>query len=156
MARRNRSVKREVVADPIYNNFKITRFVNKVLIKGKKSTAESILYGALEIIKDKTKKNPIEVFETALTNASPVMEVKSRRVGGSNYQVPIEVRPERALALSIRWLVDYARERGGRSMSEKLAGELMDAYNKTGGAIKKREDTHQMAESNKAFAHFRW
>jgi small subunit ribosomal protein S7 len=149
-------VKREVVADPIYNNFKITRFVNKVLIKGKKSTAESILYGALEIIKDKTKKNPIEVFETALTNASPVMEVKSRRVGGSNYQVPIEVRPERALALSIRWLVDYARERGGRSMSEKLAGELMDAYNKTGGAIKKREDTHQMAESNKAFAHFRW
>ena len=156
MARRNRRVKREVVADPIYNNFKITRFVNKVLIKGKKSTAESILYGALEIIKDKTKKNPIEVFETALTNASPVMEVKSRRVGGSNYQVPIEVRPERALALSIRWLVDYARERGGRSMSEKLAGELMDAYNKTGGAIKKREDTHQMAESNKAFAHFRW
>jgi small subunit ribosomal protein S7 len=144
------------VADPIYNNFKITRFVNKVLIKGKKSTAESILYGALDIIKDKTKKNPIEVFEAALANASPVMEVKSRRVGGSNYQVPIEVRPERALALSIRWLVDFARERGGRSMSEKLAGELMDAYNKTGGAIKKREDTHQMAESNKAFAHFRW
>ncbi len=145
-----------MLADPLYGNTKVTKLINQVMLDGKKSLAQRICYDAFEIIKNKTGKDPVEVFEQALKNVMPVLEVKARRVGGANYQVPVEVRPERRQTLGIRWLVNYARARSGKSMQEKLAAELMDAANNTGGAVKKREDTHKMAEANKAFAHYRW
>jgi small subunit ribosomal protein S7 len=157
MPRRREIPKREIAPDPIYNSALVTKFVSTVMSHGKRSTAESILYGSLDIIKDKTGDDPLKVFKKAIDNAKPSLEVKSRRVGGSNYQVPIEVNPNRRLSLSIRWLVGYARARGdGKTMQEKLANELLDASNLRGGAVKKREDTHRMAEANKAFAHYRW
>ncbi|MEW6275401.1 MAG: 30S ribosomal protein S7 [Bacillota bacterium] len=156
MPRRGRVPKREVPADPVYNSKVVTKLINQVMLKGKKSIAEKICYGAFDIIRDKTGKNPLEVFETALKNVMPVLEVKARRVGGANYQVPVEVRPERRQTLGIRWLTQYARDRGGKSMQEKLAAEILDAAGNTGGAVKKKEDTHRMAEANKAFAHYRW
>lgn len=156
MPRRGYVAKREVLPDPVYGSKVFTKLVNKVMWDGKKSIAERICYDAMEIIKARTKKDPMEVFEQALKNVMPVLEVKARRVGGANYQVPIEVRPERRLTLGIRWLVNYSRLRAGKSMEEKLAAEIMDAANNTGGAVKKREDTHKMAEANKAFAHYRW
>ena len=157
MPRRREIPKREVVPDPVYGSSLVTKFINTVMRGGKRSTAESILYGAFDIIKDKTGDDPLKVFKKAVDNVKPALEVKSRRVGGSNYQVPIEVNPSRRLSLSIRWLVGYARARGdGKTMQEKLANELLDASNMRGGAVKKREDTHRMAEANKAFAHYRW
>lgn len=156
MPRKGAAPKREVLADPIYNSKKVTKFINQVMLDGKKSTAEKAVYGAFDIIKDKTGKEAIEVFEDALKNVMPVLEVKARRVGGANYQVPIEVRPERKLTLGIRWLVTYSRKRGEKTMEQRIAGELMDAANNTGASVKKREDTHKMAEANKAFAHYRW
>ena len=156
MPRRGNVSRIEVLPDPVYNSKVLTKFINQVMLDGKKGTAENIVYGAFDIIKDKTGNDPMEVFNTAMKNVMPVLEVKARRVGGANYQVPIEVRADRKQALAIRWLVDYARKRGGKSMQEKLAGELMDAANNTGAAVKKREDTHKMAEANKAFAHYRW
>jgi len=148
--------KRELIADPIYGSTQITQFINKLMIDGKKGVAESIFYGAMEIISERSGKDPLEVFDTALKNVMPVLEVKPRRVGGATYQVPVEVRPERRLALAIRWIVAYARLRGEKTMREKLAAELLDASNGVGSSIKKREDTHKMAEANKAFAHYRW
>ena len=157
MPRRREIVKREVAPDPIYNSSLLTKFINTVMKRGKRSTAEQILYKSLDIVKDKTGDDPLKVFKKAIDNVKPSLEVKSRRVGGSNYQVPVEVNPNRRLSLSIRWLVGYARERGdGKTMQEKLANEFMDAANLRGGAVKKREDTHRMAEANKAFAHYRW
>lgn len=156
MPRRGNINKLELLPDPIYDSKVITKLVNQVMWDGKKSRAEEICYGAFDTIKEKTKKDPMDVFEEAMKNLMPVLEVKARRVGGANYQVPIEVRPERRLTLGIRWLVKYARSRSGRNMQEKLAGEIMDAANNAGGAVKKREDTHKMAEANKAFAHYRW
>jgi small subunit ribosomal protein S7 len=157
MPRRREIPKREVPPDPIYNSSLVTKFVSTVMSHGKRSTAEAILYRSLDIIKEKTGDDPLKVFKKAIDNAKPSLEVKSRRVGGSNYQVPIEVNPNRRLSLSIRWLVGYARARGdGKTMEEKLANELLDASNLRGGAVKKREDTHRMAEANKAFAHYRW
>ena len=156
MPRRGNVSRIEVLPDPVYNSKVLTKFINQVMLDGKKGTAENIVYGAFDIIKDKTGNDPMEVFNTAMKNVMPVLEVKARRVGGANYQVPIEVRADRRQALAIRWLVDYARKRGGKSMQEKLAGELMDAANNTGAAVKKREETHKMAEANKAFAHYRW
>jgi small subunit ribosomal protein S7 len=157
MPRRREIPKRELAPDPIYGSPLVTRFVNTVMRDGKRSTAEAILYGSLGIIKEKTGDDPLKVFKKALDNVKPSLEVKSRRVGGSNYQVPIEVNQNRRLSLSIRWLVGYARARGdGKTMKEKLANELLDASNLRGGAVKKREDTHRMAEANKAFAHYRW
>lgn len=156
MPRRGGIAKREVLPDPIYKSRVITKVINQVMLDGKKGTAEGILYSAFDIVGEKTGKNPLEVFENALKNIMPVLEVKARRVGGANYQVPIEVRPERRQTLGIRWLVRYARERAGKSMTEKLAAEIMDAANNTGGAVKKKDDTHKMAEANKAFAHYRW
>jgi small subunit ribosomal protein S7 len=149
--------KREAVPDPIYSSALLTKFINTVMKRGKRSTAEQILYKSLDIIKEKTGDDPLKVFKKAIDNVKPSLEVKSRRVGGSNYQVPIEVNPNRRLSLSIRWLVTYARARGdGKTMEEKLANEFLDASNLRGGAVKKREDTHRMAEANKAFAHYRW
>jgi small subunit ribosomal protein S7 len=149
--------KREAAPDPIYNSALLTKFINTVMKRGKRSTAEQILYKSLDIIKEKTGDDPLKVFKKAIDNVKPSLEVKSRRVGGSNYQVPIEVNPNRRLSLSIRWLVTYARSRGdGKTMEEKLANEFLDASNLRGGAVKKREDTHRMAEANKAFAHYRW
>jgi small subunit ribosomal protein S7 len=148
--------KREVLADPIYNSKKVTKVINQVMLDGKKGTAERAVYGAFDIIREKTGKDPIEVFEEAMKNIMPVLEVKARRVGGANYQVPVEVRADRRQTLGIRWLVGYARKRGEKTMDRKLAGEIMDAANNTGGSVKKREDTHKMAEANKAFAHYRW
>jgi small subunit ribosomal protein S7 len=156
LPRRGYIAKREVIADPVHGSKVFTKLVNKVMWDGKKSTAENICYGAFDIIQSKTKKEPLEVFEQALKNVMPVLEVKARRVGGANYQVPIEVRAERRLTLGIRWLVNYSRLRAGKSMDEKLAAEIMDAANNAGAAVKKREDTHKMAEANKAFAHYRW
>ena len=157
MPRRRVIAKREIAPDPVYNSALVTRFVNTVMNAGKRSTAEQILYRSFNIIKDRTGDDPLKVFKKAVDNVKPSLEVKSRRVGGSNYQVPIEVNPNRRLSLSIRWLVGYARSRGdGKTMEEKLANELMDAANLRGGAVKKREDTHRMAEANKAFAHYRW
>ncbi|MCL6447576.1 MAG: 30S ribosomal protein S7 [Armatimonadetes bacterium] len=156
MPRRGRVPRREVPADPVYGSKVVTKLINQVMLKGKKSIAEKICYGAFEIIREKTGKNPLEVFEGALKNVMPVLEVKARRVGGANYQVPIEVRPERRQTLGIRWLTRYARERSGKHMQEKLAAEILDAAANTGGAVKKKEDTHRMAEANKAFAHYRW
>ena len=154
--RKRRAVKRDVLPDPIYNSKFITKVVNRIMLDGKKGVAQTILYEAFDIIKEKTGEEPMNVFEKAMENIKPALEVKSRRVGGSNYQVPIEVSSARSQALSIRWLVEYARKRGGRGMAENLASELIDASNGTGAAVKKREDTHRMAEANKAFAHYRW
>ena len=156
MPRKGYIAKREVLPDPIYKNRTVTKFVNQIMLDGKKGTAETICYNAFDVIREKTGKDPIEVFEAALKNAMPVLEVKARRVGGANYQVPIEVRPERRQTLGLRWIVGYARKRSEKTMEEKIAGELMDAANNTGGSVKKKEDTHKMAEANKAFAHFRW
>lgn len=156
MPRRGNVSRIEVLPDPVYNSKVLTKFINQVMLDGKKGTAESIVYGAFDIIKEKTGNDPMDVFNTAMKNVMPVLEVKARRVGGANYQVPIEVRADRRQALAIRWLVTFARKRGGKSMQDKLAGELMDAANNTGAAVKKREDTHKMAEANKAFAHYRW
>lgn len=156
MPRKGYIAKREVLPDPIYKDRVVTKFINQIMLDGKKGTAESICYNAFELIREKTGKDPIEVFETALKNVMPVLEVKARRVGGANYQVPIEVRPERRQTLGLRWIVDYARKRSEKTMEEKIASELMDAANNTGGSIKKKEDMHKMAEANKAFAHFRW
>ena len=154
--RKGRAVKRDVLPDPIYNSKVVTKVVNAIMLDGKKGTAQTILYKAFDIIKERTNEDPMNIFEKAMENIKPALEVKSRRVGGSNYQVPIEVSPARSQALAIRWLVKYARERGGKGMAENLASELIDASNGTGGAVKKREDTHRMAEANKAFAHYRW
>ena len=157
MPRRREVPKRELAPDPIYASTLVTKFINTVMSDGKRSTAERILYKSFDIIKEKTGDDPLKVFKKALDNVKPSLEVKSRRVGGSNYQVPVEVNPNRRLSLSIRWLVSFARARGdGKTMQEKLANELMDAANLRGGAVKKREDTHRMAEANKAFAHYRW
>ena len=157
MPRRREIPKREILPDPLYNSTLVTKFISTVMSDGKRSTAERILYGSLNIVKEKTGDDPMKVFKKAIDNSKPSLEVKSRRVGGSNYQVPIEVNPNRRLSLSIRWIVGYARARGdGKTMEEKLANELLDASNLRGGAVKKREDTHRMAEANKAFAHYRW
>jgi small subunit ribosomal protein S7 len=157
MPRRREIAKREIPADPIYNSQLVTKFISTIMKDGKRSTAERIMYKALSIVQEKTGDEPVKTFKKAIENAKPSLEVKSRRVGGSNYQVPIEVNPNRRLSLSIRWLVGYARSRGdGKTMEEKLANELMDAANLRGGAVKKREDVHRMAEANKAFAHYRW
>ena len=154
--RRTSAPKRDVLPDPVYNSVILTKFINQVMLDGKKGVAERIVYGAFEIIKDKTGKYPMEVFDEAMKNVMPVLEVKARRVGGANYQVPVEVRPERRQTLGIRWLVINTRKRGGKTMQEKLAAELMDAANNVGASVKKREDTHKMAEANRAFAHYRW
>ncbi|OAT80649.1 30S ribosomal protein S7 [Desulfotomaculum copahuensis] len=156
MPRRGSTGKRDVPPDPVCGNKVVTKLINQVMLDGKKSIAENICYGAFDIIREKTGKEPVEVFEQAMKNVMPVLEVKARRVGGANYQVPVEVRPERRQTLGIRWLTKYARERGGKSMQEKLAAEIMDAANNSGATVKKKEDTHKMAEANKAFAHYRW
>jgi len=156
MPRRREVQKREIQPDPKYNSALLAKFINGIMRRGKKSTAEKVLYRALDIIADKSKEDPVKVFEKAMENVRPMVEVKSRRVGGSTYQVPVEIRAERRQALSIRWLISYAKARGEKSMEAKLAGELLDAANGRGAAIKKREDTHRMAEANKAFAHYRW
>jgi small subunit ribosomal protein S7 len=156
MPRRRYVAKREVLPDPVYNSQLVTRFINSILRQGKKSTAERIFYGALDIIQGKTQDDPLKVFKRAMDNVKPQLEVKSRRVGGSTYQVPVEVPPARQLSLSIRWLIDFAKARGEKSMVDKLAGEFLDAANNRGGAIKKKDDTHRMAEANKAFSHYRW
>ncbi len=157
MPRRREIPKREILPDPIYGSALLARFINTVMSGGKRSVAEGILYRSLDMVKERTGDDPIKVFKKAIENTKPSLEVKSRRVGGSNYQVPIEVNPNRRLSLSIRWLVGYARQRGdGKTMEERLANELLDASNLRGGAVKKREDTHRMAEANKAFAHYRW
>ena len=156
MPRRGNVARIEVLPDPVHHSKVLTKFINQIMLDGKKGTAESIVYGAFDIIKDRTGKDPMEVFDAAMKNVMPVLEVKARRVGGANYQVPIEVRADRRQALAIRWIVSYTRKRSGKSMREKLAGELMDAANNTGAAVKKREDTHKMAEANRAFAHYRW
>ena len=154
--RKRRAVKRDVLPDPIYNSKLVTKLVNRIMLDGKKGVAQTILYDAFDMIKEKTGEEPMAVYEKALENIKPALEVKSRRVGGANYQVPIEVRPDRSEALALRWLVNYARLRGGHSMAENLANEIIDAAAGTGAAVKKREDTHRMAEANKAFAHYRW
>ena len=157
MPRRRVIAKRELLPDALYQSPLVTKFINTIMSQGKRSTAERILYQSFDIIKERTGDDPLKVFKKALDNVKPSLEVKSRRVGGSNYQVPVEVNPNRRLSLSIRWLVGYARDRGdGKTMQEKLANELLDASNLRGGAVKKREDTHRMAEANKAFAHYRW
>jgi small subunit ribosomal protein S7 len=156
MPRRAEVPKREVLPDPVYNSQLVSKFVNAIMIDGKKTIAERILYDALEIVGEQTSEDPMKVFKKAVDSVKPAVEVKSRRVGGSTYQVPIEVRPNRRLALSFRWLLESAKRRGEKTMKQKLAGELMDAAENRGAAIKKREDTHRMAEANKAFAHYRW
>jgi len=156
MPRRGTVPKRDVLPDPVYNSKLVSKFINVIMLDGKRSTAESIMYGALELVKEKTGKDPLEVLDQAMENVMPVLEVKPRRVGGATYQVPVEVRSERRVALAIRWLVGYARERGEYTMVERLAAELLDAANNQGSAVKKKEDTHRMAEANKAFAHYRW
>ncbi len=157
MPRRGFVARREILPDPIYNSKVVTKLINQIMLKGKKGTAEHICYNAFEIVKQKTGKSPLEVFEAAMKNIMPILEVKARRVGGANYQVPVEVRSDRRQTLGLRWLIQFSRKRGGeRTMEEKLAGEIMDAANNTGGAVKKREDTHKMAEANRAFAHYRW
>jgi len=156
MPRRRVAIKREVLPDPVYNSQLVTRFINCIMEGGKKTVAESILYGALDTMKDRAQDDPLKLFKRAVDNVKPQLEVKSRRVGGSTYQVPVEVSPERQLSLSMRWLIDFARNRGEKSMRERLAGELLDAANNRGGAIKKKDDTHRMAEANKAFSHYRW
>ncbi len=154
--RKRQAEKREVLADPIYNSKMITKLINRIMIDGKKGTAQNILYEAFDIVKKKTGEDPVAVFEKAYENIKPSLEIRSRRVGGSNYQVPTEVRADRQQALAFRWLIQYAKNRNGRGMAEKLAAEIIDASNGTGGSCKKREDTHKMAEANKAYAHYRW
>ena len=156
MPRRGNVPKREVLPDPLYNSVLVTKLVNSIMLDGKKGVAQKVVYGAFDIIKEKTDKDPMEVYTQALENIMPSLEVKARRVGGATYQVPIEVRPERRQTLGLRWLTTYSRARSEKTMKERLAGELMDACNNTGAAVKKREDTHKMAEANKAFSHFRW
>jgi len=156
MSRRHRAEKREVMPDPKYGNIVISRFINAVMLAGKKSVAERIVYGALDAIEGKTKQNPLTVFDQALENVMPSIEVRSRRVGGATYQVPVEVRPARRQALGLRWIIAAARERNEKTMTERLSAELLDASNNRGNAVKKREDTHRMAEANRAFAHYRW
>ena len=156
MPRRGYIAKRDVLPDPIYNSKVVTKLINNIMLDGKKSVAQGIVYDAFDIIKEKEGKNPLEVFEAALENIMPVLEVKARRVGGATYQVPLEIRPERRQTLGLRWLVNYAKIGRGKTMAEKLAGEIMDAVNGNGGAFKKKEDTHRMAEANKAFAHYKW
>jgi small subunit ribosomal protein S7 len=156
MPRRRVVAKREVLPDPKFGNVTLAKFMNMVMISGKKSVAERIVYGALDIVAEKTTQDPLEVFDEALEKIAPLVEVKSRRVGGATYQVPVEVRPARRQALAMRWLVEYSRGRGEKSMAQRLAGELIDASQSKGAAVKKREDVHRMAEANKAFAHYRW
>ncbi len=156
MPRRREVTKREILPDPKYKNALVARFVNNIMERGKKSVAEGIFYRAMDLIQQRTQEDPLKLFEKSVSNVKPIIEVKSRRVGGATYQVPTEVRPERRTALAIRWLIAYSGERSEKSMEEKLAGELIDAANNRGGAIKKREDVHKMAEANKAFAHYRW
>jgi small subunit ribosomal protein S7 len=156
MPRKGPVAKRDVLPDPIYNSKLVTRLINKMMIDGKRGKSQEILYSAFDIISERTGKEPMEVFEQALKNIMPVLEVRARRVGGSNYQVPVEVRPERRTTLGLRWLVNYSRNRGEKTMEERLAHEILDAANNTGASVKKREDTHKMAEANKAFAHYRW
>ena len=156
MPRRGIIAKRDVLPDPIYNSKVVTKLINNVMLDGKKTVAQNIVYGAFDIIKEKEQKNPLEVFEAALNNVMPVLEVKARRVGGATYQVPMEIRPERRQTLGLRWLVTYARTRHEKTMAEKLAGEIMDAVNGNGASFKKKEDMHRMAEANKAFAHYKW
>ncbi len=154
--RKRRAIKRDVLPDPIYNSKVVTKLVNTIMLDGKKGTAQKILYEAFDIIREKTGKDPLEVYNTAMENIKPALEVKSKRVGGSNYQVPMEVTDERSQTLALRWLINYSRSRNGKGMAENLAHEIIDASNGTGGSVNKREDTHRMAEANKAFAHFRW
>ena len=156
MPRRGLIPKRQVLPDPLFQSPLVTKFISCMMIQGKKSTAEQIFYGAMETVQERTKEDPLKIFRRALDNVKPALEVKSRRVGGSNYQVPIEVRPQRRTALAMRWLIGYARQRSEKSMCEKLANELMDAASARGAAFKKKDDTHRMAEANKAFAHYRW
>ncbi len=156
MPRKGYIAKREILPDPMYNNVVVTKLINNIMLDGKKGVAQSIVYGAFEIIAEKTGKDAVEVFNQAMENIMPVLEVKARRVGGATYQVPIEVRPERRQTLGLRWLTKYSRERNERTMKERLAGEILDATNNMGGAVKKKDDTHKMAEANKAFSHYRW
>lgn len=154
--RKRQAIKRDILADPIYNSKMITKLINGIMLDGKKGTAQKILYDALETVKEKTNRDPMEVLNEAFDNIRPSLEIRSRRIGGSNYSVPTEVREERANALMLRWLIQYAKNRSGKGMAEKLAAEIIDASNGIGGAVKKREDTHKMAEANKAYAHYRW
>ena len=156
MPRKGPVTKRDVLPDPIYNSKLVTRLINKLMVDGQRGKSQKILYSAFDLIKERTGNEPIEVFDQALKNIMPVLEVKARRVGGANYQVPVEVRPDRKSTLGLRWLVNYSRLRGEKTMEERLANEIMDAANNTGASVKKREDTHKMAEANKAFAHYRW
>ncbi|MDY6313941.1 MAG: 30S ribosomal protein S7 [Clostridia bacterium] len=156
MPRRGHVPKREVLADPLYNSVVVTKLINNIMLDGKKGVAQQIVYGAFDILKEKTGKEPLEVFEEGLNNVMPVLEVKARRVGGATYQVPVEVRPERRQTLGLRWLTQFSRARSERTMSERLANELMDACNNMGGSVKRKDEMHRMAEANKAFAHFRW
>ena len=156
MPRRGNVPKREILPDPIYGSVLVTKLVNSIMLDGKKGVAQKVVYGAFQIVEEKTGKSGLEAFQTAMENIMPAVEVKTRRVGGANYQVPIEVRPERRQTLGLRWLTNYRRARSEKTMRERLAGEIMDACNNTGAAVKKREDTHKMAEANKAFSHFRW
>jgi small subunit ribosomal protein S7 len=156
MPRRRVAEKREVLPDPKYNSKVVSKFMSAIMQDGKKATAEGICYGAFDVIKEKTGNDPLKIFKTALENVKPLVEVKPRRVGGATYQVPVEIRPQRRMALASRWLISYARGRNEKTMRERLAGELLDAFNNTGSSIKKKEDTHKMAEANKAFAHYRW
>lgn len=156
MPRKGPVTRRDVLPDPIHNSKLVTRLINRLMLDGKRGVAQGLLYSAFDIIQERTGRNPMEVFEDALKNVMPVLEVKARRVGGANYQVPIEVKPERRTTLGLRWLVNYSRNRGEKTMEQRLANEIIDAANNTGAAVKKREDTHKMAEANKAFAHYRW
>ena len=156
MPRRGNVPKREVLPDPLYHSVLVTKLINSIMLDGKKGVAQKVVYGAFDIISEKTGKSPLEVFNQALENIMPSLEVKARRVGGATYQVPMEVRPERRTTLGLRWLTNYSRNRGEKTMKERLANEIMDAVNNTGASVKKREDTHKMAESNRAFAHYRW
>ena len=156
MPRKGNIPKREVLPDPLYNDVVVTKLINNIMLDGKKGVAQKIVYDAFDIVKEKSGKEPLEVFNEAMNNIMPLLEVKARRVGGATYQVPMEVRPDRKQTLGLRWLTTYSRARNERTMRERLAGEILDAANATGGAVKKREDTHKMAEANKAFAHYRW
>ena len=156
MPRRGNAVKRDVLPDPMYNSKLVTRLINSIMLDGKKGVAQKIVYGAFDIVGEKSGKEPLDMFKQAMENVMPTLEVKARRVGGSNYQVPIEVRPERRQTLGLRWITTYSRSRGERTMRERLAGEILDAVNGAGGAAKKRDDTHRMADANRAFAHYRW
>lgn len=156
MPRKGNIPKRDVLPDPVYGSVTVAKLINSIMLDGKKGTAQAIVYGAFDMIKEQTGEEPLEVFEKAMSNIMPVLEVKSKRIGGANYQVPVEVRPERRQTLGLRWLTKYTRARGERTMAERLAKELMDAANNTGASVKKKEDTHKMADANRAFAHFRW